>query len=1304
MSKKTILRITIWLSVVLISSTALLLNFLGDMNKYKTLIEKNLKNQLRCTVKLGELDWDLEGLNIGVSTNEMTLLDSDDNLVLQTGPARFVWNIFNILRGHYTHFYRLEAANFYVNLIRYENNKWNLIEIFPPGPAPEVDNLKINNGIIYFIDEFSPVKKSILYKDTNLYFEKAAFSTARNIKLTSRVGSLTSQSFLEIKGNYTESKKFKWRRNEINLLVRADNLQLANWETYITQHPQINSVDGDFTGAILIQKKAGIPQINIKTKTKTNNLKVVFKNKDATQPIYIPKTGFTLKAAVKKDKIKILNFNSKIDELSYSLTGEVINWSNVLPEVNLKLKTNKFNFKNIKPYLPLSLLPATTRERIEPINDDGFVKLDLDIKGLAIQPKYYGTILLSKFNLTPESGFLNFIQGLEGKLTLDNEILKIDYLNIPLLSSQLVLKGEVDSNASITKFNIAGNDLNLRILQDLLVQLEPNVQILNEIDTYGKLDVNLNVVSTNTASPEIKGNIKFYDAGIHVFKDEPIEISNAYGELELDGAKVNFKQVSGFINEEGFYIDGGFSLKEDEDVNLQVKADRLKIIPYVISFFISQSPVKLNTQAISGEINNVDLNFQGKISNPEIYGGLEIKNVSFNIPELEKGINNISGKLRFEKDELVIEGFNGLIQDTEFSIAGYIDDIFHKAAPRFRLVTGGLDVGNLWRFSKPKLQHTPFKTEIEKLENVAGYAALDLFLQPKLITGNIYFDQAAINYKPLPFSLNNLQGRLVLGESNLSIFGLMGAIDQSNEFSGNITVNNHYSKNPIAQGQIDLNFDPTPLINVINPSIAENFQTEGIIPSTVNFSFQYPYASIGFYSTLPEMLILEYKPFFSKPTNLAYTLSGKIGADLDKKDLYLNHLQINTEELSLKTIGTVMGFDLPSPEFMIDFETTDLTRTYMLLKPITPLKSLRVFGDIDLKGSFSGTLTDYAISSKAKLTNVKIQPPVKEDTRIFFEEGDIDFYLDTSKGYLISDLKDITYLSFHGKELKFNADYSKPTVYVKELTLDGDPGYIKASGDYNFESGKFDIDAKGEDLELSKLGSFVLLDPSKLAGMTSFSLVLGTSGKTEKEAIANSNGEASFSITDGHIGEIALLHKGLQLANVFGQGILGFNVRNVFSLFFKYQDGDFNTIDGKLKIKNGVIKAKEFHYRANNLFLNSYGNINLPKSSIELRFYGYLPEIKEEPSVSTTPSDQTVTSKIKKVSGALTILPETLSRHRIVIPFISTTPPQHFKFELKGNMKNQKKLLRRTRRSFKWLRGRRLEKELEYVPKPIISP
>ena len=184
LSLKTITRILVWSFIGLCIVISCFFYFFGDINKLKSTVESNLKNQLSCTVKLGDLDWDLDGFRLGVTTSKITLYDNENNIVLQGGPTRFVWHLKNIIIGSYSHFYSIDSTKLYLNAIRNKKGVWNLVEMFPTGPPPKVDNLRLHNSILYVIDELNPVTQKILYKDFNVIFEKNLFSRMKEFEVS----------------------------------------------------------------------------------------------------------------------------------------------------------------------------------------------------------------------------------------------------------------------------------------------------------------------------------------------------------------------------------------------------------------------------------------------------------------------------------------------------------------------------------------------------------------------------------------------------------------------------------------------------------------------------------------------------------------------------------------------------------------------------------------------------------------------------------------------------------------------------------------------------------------------------------------------------------------------------------------------------------------------------------------------------------------------------------------------------------------------------------------------------------------
>ncbi|MBI2996529.1 MAG: hypothetical protein HYY52_07510 [Candidatus Melainabacteria bacterium] len=1298
MSIKIVVRIIVWTFTVLCIAFSIFLYYFSDLNKLKDAVEKNLRNQLTCTVKLGDLSWDWDGLKLGVSTSNISIYDQENNLVLQGGPTRFVWHFKNLITQDYSHFYSIDSSNLYLNAIRDTDKKWNIIKMFPPGPPPKADNLRLHNSIIYLIDELNPTSKMVLYKDLNLIFEKPIFSKLRKIDLTTRIGSFTGPSFLRIKGRYTERDKFNWKKSEVNLFINARKINIENLHGYfasLIKEPEIKKIKGEITGIFLIKKNKNEKTIKLRTKTNTNKFVIEFKNKDTLQTIEIPKTDLLVRAHINQNTIQLNSFKSNIDELTYKLKGTITHWREALPEGSIELKTNKFNFKTIKPYLPLSLLPASTRQRIEPINDEGYVTLDLNLKGPLIAPKYYGAILLEDFNLTAESGFLNVIKGLDGKLILDDELLKIDYLNIPIEGYPLILKGEVNNETSKTKFNLSGKNLSLSPIKNLLLQTGFQLELLSQLETSGKLDLNLDVTTLKDLPPEIKGIFSFQNAALRLLKEEPIEVKNIFGELLLDGKNLILNKFSGLLNNEKFSIQGGFSLKEDEKVNLLVQADKLKIVTSILTFITAKTPFKPIAETTSGEASNLNLNISGTFSHPALDGMLLINNVAFSLPNLQDKISNLTGSLKFEGTELIIEELTGKVQNSDFAIAGYIENLFSTPKPKLRLVTQDIEISNFWNYLKEGLKTTSLSAQTEALEKLKGIAAIDIFLQSETIFGNVYFKNAEIKYKSLPFGLNNLAGRLVVGEKNLSLFDLMGTINTSNNFNSNLTVYNYLDPSFNIQGQLNLDLDLLDGLKAINAAALNTIKVDGLIPTFVNFDLNSSLAKVYFYSILDEMLGLTLEPYINKPIDKSYTISGNARFDTKDMNLYLDGINLKSQKLSLTTDGSIKNISSSNPELMLHFASDEPCGVFMIIEPITPLMGYKIWGMIELEGLISGTPSMYHVKTNATVTDIRI--PELLGKKLTSTDGSVSILLDNDKGTVTTIINNIKYVSLDAKSLSLALDYLNPQVELKELSLDEDPGSIFATGLYDPRDGAIKFNANGSNLELASLGSFIFLDSTKISGTTNFSLMIDSKGKTKQELITNTTGNVSLSISDGKLGQVALLQKGIQLANLFKQGLFGFNLTNIFSLFFKYQDGSFNKIKGDLDISSGIIKAKELIYRAKDLLINSYGFIDLNKSFINLSFYGHLPESEErtgEPANRRKEEPAQVKSK-----GALSIIPEALGKKRFFIPFLSLSPPEYFKFEVKGDIKKQKRITSHARRSFKWLKGKKLQKEYRFVPK-----
>ncbi len=1306
MSKfKILIRIFIWSFIVLSIALAIFLSYFGDVNRLKKLVETNLKDQLTCVVKLGDLSWDLEGLKFGFLASDISLYDHDNNLVLQAGPTRFVWDIRNIIQGHYSHFYSIDSTNLYLNAIFDRKGVLNLVAIFPPGPPPKIDNLKLHNSIIYLVDNSGVKKIKGLYKDLNVNWEIKPYSKKRKIDLTARVGAVQEQSFFKLKGKYTESEKFNWNKDEFNFFLVARKIELSNFYAYLNnliKGPVLNDLEGEFSGVLIANKKKKDPQINLRCRTVTNKLFIKFAIEDLEQKIEIPKTNFILRALVDKDKIKVINFKSSIDELVYELKGDILYWSKKIPEVNLEFKTNRFNFKSVKPYLPLSLLPLSTRQRIEPINDDGFVTLDLKLQGNQFQPKYFGTILLDNFNLTEDSGFLSAIKGLNGKLTLNNEILNIDYLNIPIDLIPLTIMGFVDSGKIITSFNLLGKDLNVSLLKDLITQAGLQSSLLSSIVPEGKLDLNLEVYIEKTNSPEIKGSIGFRNVGALLLSEDPIDVGQINGNLILDGGQVIFDNLGGLINKEPFSVQGNFSLREDEKINLFLSAKHLKILSSLLSQVTAKTPFSPVAKTITGEASDLNLKIAGTLSKPLLDGTLFINNVSFGLPNLADKIKNLTGELKFQGADILIENLNGKIQEANFQVSGIVKDLFTIPKPYVRLVTGDIEISNFWSYIKDQLKTSSLDVQAQAVEKLIGYASLDLSLKPDLVTGSLNFRDGVFRYKTLPFDINNLSGMLAVGDKDINILGFMGSVGNNNKFNCDLAVFNYLNPDYTIMGKLNIDLDPEEFVMVVNPELMNVIYSEGIIPTQADFDIAFPNINVNLVSILDEMLLLEFPGFLKKPVNKSYAVTANLDFDSEDLNLYLNNLNIKTNKLSLTTMGSIKDLASKEPQIMLFFATDEPSGIFMITEPIIPLMGFKVWGMIELNGSINGTASMYEVSSYAMVYDVEL--PELNGRKLTAMNGEVSTFFDGMNGIFNAEASNIMIAELTTDTLSLSANYVDPVINVNKFILTSTQGSISGLGFYDPRDGGFDFNVSGKNIDLPSLASLSITDTSKIAGKTDFALVISGKGKEKDEIIKNTDGVISFTITDGKIGQLGLLQKVLQVSNIFSSGIFGLNVTNVFSLFFKYQDGSFNNVKGTFNLKKGYIETKEFIYRARDLLFNAYGFIDLNKSFMSLRFYGFLPVTSMNKDQVKSKSKESIKNKVTNtVSGAITIIPDTFGKSRLFIPFLTPSGPRYFKFELEGNTKEQKKIISHARRTFKWIKKKNLKIEEKFLPKADIK-
>ena len=176
--------------------------------------------------------------------------------------------------------------------------------------------------------------------------------------------------------------------------------------------------------------------------------------------------------------------------------------------------------------------------------------------------------------------------------------------------------------------------------------------------------------------------------------------------------------------------------------------------------------------------------------------------------------------------------------------------------------------------------------------------------------------------------------------------------------------------------------------------------------------------------------------------------------------------------------------------------------------------------------------------------------------------------------------------------------------YLKNMTGEAFSGKIKGDISYNILNGKTGIVLKGSDMdaEASINGSAGI--KNALSGKLGFDANVTTHGDTDVLLMKNLNGKATFTISDGELGNIGRFDKMLLAQNIMANPILKAGVTSITSLSVIKNTSKFKTISGTLNFSNGWVNLSPVKTSGPSMAYYITGKYNLLNGTANLVILG----------------------------------------------------------------------------------------------------
>lgn len=845
----------------------------------------------------------------------------------------------------------------------------------------------------------------------------------------------------------------------------------------------------------------------------------------------------------------------KVDNKDFSINGNC----NVFGKFNFNVLSNQQSAL----YLYHALKTATLAPELKPLLHDldklnGLLNLNLNISG---EVKDITNIV---FN---ENVFA------KGKLSLLGNDIGIQNITLQKIKGDVNFDG-LDLNANLTGF--VGNSPAKAVIivkneiADLSVEI-PKLNIMEFLANSNELKKDVDYIILNVKS-KYKGNINKIEFDKIDFVAKVInsgvknKIAFTDGEIVLKNNKLQVASLKGiFPNQSGsLYLD----IVGNNIVQKPVFNGKLQLHNFDLTLCNSIKNYSIFTPQVSEllqkfEFNKGNINLNSSINNNKINMSTNLANIEFSYVPYELPIKILNGNLNFKNNTLGLNKINLLADNMPILVDGYIQDVVDQ--PYF----------NMYINSKPQQDF------IDKYINRNQ-------IYPIKIKGDIIYSAKFKGKK------DNYDLKSVLNMSKDSSVYYLGAM------VGDV------------ENAIVLNLD-TKVLNQNSLNIKE-------------FSYDKLISSQSGRQTRLNML------------------KSKGGIDILKDDLDFHNLHIKTQN---PTDARIFNIIFRKPNIKQGQFTSDLLFNGKLSDPKligsfrifetnipfldTTMKNISfIFKEKTIELQSIGEVLGNDITFKGRLKNKLTLPYYVEDAEIYTKVLDLNNVVNKLKHSQLENaqtfeaLESVDVKNIVVKNLRTKADrihlrniiaekFEATSSLSENHVLDINDfkfllanGFLRGSFKYNLDNYNTELAFNAKDINANDL-SYALFDlNNQIYGDLTGTVSLTCNGESFENCMKTLNGDTNFNVANGRIPKLGSLEYLLKAGNLIKGGFTGVSINSIIDIITPLKTGEFASIYGTTKIKDGVAENIEIASQGNDLSLFISGKYNFSDSMAEMVVLGML--------------------------------------------------------------------------------------------------
>jgi hypothetical protein len=167
-------------------------------------------------------------------------------------------------------------------------------------------------------------------------------------------------------------------------------------------------------------------------------------------------------------------------------------------------------------------------------------------------------------------------------------------------------------------------------------------------------------------------------------------------------------------------------------------------------------------------------------------------------------------------------------------------------------------------------------------------------------------------------------------------------------------------------------------------------------------------------------------------------------------------------------------------------------------------------------------------------------------------------------------------------------------------------GTIAGKIHYNILNNFMKMEMSAKDVNANSMSTALFDLPNQIYGSLTGSIEFSCNATNDKTRMETLNGTAQFKVTKGRMPKLGSLEYLLKAGNLIKGGITNLSMNGIIDIITPMKTGEFSSINGYFKIKDGIAKTLQIHSHGKDLNLYITGRYNFSTQIADMKVFGQI--------------------------------------------------------------------------------------------------